>query len=263
VIATTGGDQRAAPAPLDIDDLSGTVAVITGAAQGIGAAVARRLAAGGADVVLGDVATEVGEVVAEEIGGTFQRTDVRDPDDSAALIALAVERYGGVDVVHLNAGVTSGTTFGDEFDVARYRRAIAINLDGVVFGVQAALPALRARGGGRIVATASMAGLVATMLDPFYAANKHAVVGLVRCLGNDLGPEGILVNALCPSFAETAIIDDLRPFLEEMSFPILDVEDVVTAFGQILASDRAGECWFVVPGRESEPFRFRNAPGPR
>ena len=94
-----------------------------------------------------------------------------------------------------------------------YRRAMGVNLDGVVFGVHAVLPALRARGGGAIVATASLAGLTAVPFDPIYAANKHGVVGLVRSLGFGLPDEGIRVNAVCPGFAESKIIDPIREAL--------------------------------------------------
>ena len=93
-----------------------------------------------------------------------------------------MDACGGLDLVHLNAGVASGCGVGDDFDLARYRRAMGANLDGVVFGMHAALPALRARGGGAIVATASLAGLTGVAYDPLYSANKHAVVGLVRSL---------------------------------------------------------------------------------
>ena len=109
--------------------------------------------------------------------------------------------------MHLNAGVATGCGVGDDFDLARYRRAMGANLDGVVFGVHAALPALRRRGGGAIVATASLAGLTGVPYDPLYAANKHAVVGLVRSLA-PLAEEGIRVNAVCPGFAESR---DHRP----------------------------------------------------
>ena len=94
--------------------------------------------------------------------------------------------FGGLHIAHLNAGVTSWCGMGDDFDPEAYRRSMAINLDGVVYGIAAARPAIKASGGGTIVATASMAGLVAAPFDPIYAANKHAVVGLVRSLGRDV-----------------------------------------------------------------------------
>ena len=89
------------------------------------------------------------------------------------------------------------------------------NLDGVVFGTHAVLPALRARGGGAIVATASLAGLTGVPIDPLYAANKHAVVGLARSLGDVLAADGITYNAICPGFAESRIVDPIRDLLAE------------------------------------------------
>jgi NAD(P)-dependent dehydrogenase (short-subunit alcohol dehydrogenase family) len=244
-------------------DLAGKVALVTGGANGIGAGVAMRLASHGAHVVVADTDEAAGAPLAGRLDGLFVRTDVREMEANEAAVGAAVERFGGLDIVHLNAGVSTGFSLGDTFDIDGYRRAMAINIDGVVFGAQAALPALRGRGGGSIVATASMAGLVSVPLDPIYCANKHAVVGLARALGDLLAPEGILVNALCPSFAETAIIEGIKPYLEETGFPILSVDDVVDTFVAILESGESGQCWHVVPGREAEPFRFRNAPGPR
>ncbi|GAA3984315.1 SDR family oxidoreductase [Actinomadura viridis] len=244
-------------------DGTGKVALITGGANGIGAAVARRLAGRGVRPVLADVDEERGTALAGELDGRFVRCDVRDPADSAAAVAAAVESFGGLDVAFLNAGVSSGCGLDADFDPELYRRAIGINLDGVVYGVHAALPALRARGGGDIVATASMAALTSTPFDPVYGANKAAVVGLVRALGPLHAPEGIRVNALCPSFADTAILHDLKGHLRETGFPILEVAEVVEAFMAILDGDGAGEAWFVVPGREPGPFAFRGVPGPR
>ncbi|GAA1588359.1 SDR family oxidoreductase [Actinomadura kijaniata] len=242
---------------------AGKVALITGGSNGIGAAVARRLAEQGAHLVLADVDRERGGALAKELDAAFVRCDVREPDDSKAAVATAVERFGGLDLAFLNAGVASGFTLGDDFDVERYRRAMAVNLDGVVYGVHAALPALRARGGGDIIATASMAGLTPIPLDPVYGANKTAVVGLVRSLGPAYAAENIRVNALCPSFAHTDIIDHIRDHLVSTNFPILEVSAVVDAFLGILNAEGTGEAWFVVPGRPSEPFKFRGVPGPR
>ncbi|MBB5136415.1 NAD(P)-dependent dehydrogenase (short-subunit alcohol dehydrogenase family) [Thermocatellispora tengchongensis] len=241
----------------------GQVVLITGGGNGIGAGVARRLAAEGARLIIADVDDAAGKAVADEVGGAYVHCDVSSLDDNRAAVAAALDRYGRLDIAFLNAGVASGFGLGDDFDLARYRRAMGVNLDGVVFGVHAALPALLASGGGAIVATASMAGIVGIPSDPVYAANKHAVVGLVRSLGPELAPQGVRVQALCPSFADTAIIATGKSTLEAMGFPILAVSDVVDAFMRLLASEGTGECWFVVPGRESEPFAFRRAPGPR
>jgi NAD(P)-dependent dehydrogenase (short-subunit alcohol dehydrogenase family) len=237
------------------------VALVTGGASGIGAAVARRLAGRGSTVVVADV-DPAGEAVADEVGGTFVACDVRRLEDSKAAVATAVARHGGLDLAFLNAGVVTGMGMGDDFDEARYRTVMGVNLDGVVFGAVAARSALAARGGGHIVATASLAGLTGIGVDPLYAANKHAVVGLVRSLGEAYGAEGIRVNALCPGFSATPLIAGLEPFLTEAGFPIIPVDEVVDAFEAILDAEGTGECWFVQRGRPSEPFRFAKIPGP-
>jgi NAD(P)-dependent dehydrogenase (short-subunit alcohol dehydrogenase family) len=244
-------------------DVANKVALITGGSNGIGEGVARHLAAQGARVVLADIDDAQGKAVAEELEGLFVHTDVADPTSTAAAVAAAVDAFGALHIAHLNAGVTSWCGMGDDFDAEAYRRSMAINLDGVVYGIAAARPAIMTSGGGTIVATASMAGLVAVPFDPIYSANKHAVVGLVRSLGEVYAPDGIKIHALCPSFAYTNIIKGSEQTLLDMGFPIIEVADVVDAFQRILDSEATGQAWFVVAGRESEPFQFRHAPGPR
>lgn len=240
-----------------------TVGLVTGGASGIGAGIARRLRQRGADVLIADV-DDAGRGLADEIGAAFFRCDVSDLDANRAAVAAAVDRFGGLDLAVLNAGLTSGTAPGDDdFDLARYRRVMGVNLDGVVFGVVAALPALRARGGGDVVATASLAGLTAVPEDPLYVANKHAVVGLVRSLGLGHAAEGIRINALCPGFADTPLIDGNQQLLRDAGFPILSVDEVVAAFEAIVEGTGTGECWYVQAGRPSAPFEFRRVPGPR
>lgn len=242
---------------------AGDVAVITGAANGIGAAIARRMSADGLHVVLADIDDEAGTELAAALGGIFVHTDVTDPDANTRLVERALDEHGRIDLVHLNAGVSTGTWFGDDFDLDAYRRAMAVNLDGVVHGVQAVLGHLLAAGSGQIVVTASMAALTPVPFDPIYGANKSAVVSLVRSLGALHAASGVRINALCPSFAETDIIADIRDHLVDTGFPILDVDDVVRAFLGIVHGEDTGQAWFVVPGRQSEPFSFRHVPGPR
>jgi NAD(P)-dependent dehydrogenase (short-subunit alcohol dehydrogenase family) len=239
------------------------VALVTGGASGIGAATCELLAADGVRVVVADVDEERGRAVAERLGGLFVRCDVADPEANRAAVAFAVERCGGLDLVHLNAGVSTGCGIGEDFDLALYRRAVGVNLDGVVLGTHAALPALRSRGGGAIVATASMAGLVGMPMDPVYTATKHAVVGLARALGPALAGEGIRFNAVCPAFAETPIVEPIREQLAAAGFSLIPAEAVARAVLALFAGDMAGECWYVQAGREAEAFRFRNVPGPR
>jgi len=244
--------------------LAGQVAFITGAANGIGEGVARRLHREGVELCLADVDDGRGQAVADELGALYLHCDTSRLEDNEAAIAATVARYGHLDLAFLNAGVTTGCGIEGDFDLATYRRAMGINLDGVVFGAHAALPALRANGGGQLICTASMAGMVAVPFDPFYAANKHGVVGLVRSLGVTIEPEAkVRVNALCPSFADTNIIGAIKGYLEETGFPILTLDEVVEAFIRIATGTETGACFYVVPGRPAEPFGFRNAPGPR
>ncbi|HEU5035308.1 MAG TPA: SDR family NAD(P)-dependent oxidoreductase [Mycobacteriales bacterium] len=242
---------------------AGQVAWITGGANGFGAGAARRLAGLGASIVISDVDRSGGAAVAAEVGGTFVPCDVTSYDDNRAAVDAVLERHGRLDIAFLNAGISTGIGIGADFDLERYRRAMAVNLDGVVFGMQRAVTAM-ADHGGAIVATASLAGLTATPFDPFYGANKHGVVGLVRAVGAAYAGTGIRVNAICPGFADTNIVSpEARETLQAIGVPLLSVERVVEAFLAALTSSESGQCWFIQPGRPIEPFRFRNLPGPR
>jgi NAD(P)-dependent dehydrogenase (short-subunit alcohol dehydrogenase family) len=243
-------------------DLAGRSALVTGGASGLGRATASMLAAAGARVLVADLDVDGGKRVADEVDGAFLRTDVSSLEQNEAAVAEAVDRFGRLDLAFLNAGVSTGCGVGEDFDPALYRRAMGANLDGVVYGVHAALPALRDGDGGAIVATSSLAGLTAVPMDPIYAANKHGVVGLVRSLGPGLAAEGVRINAVCPGFADTAIIADFRGELERSGMPIIPADDVARVVIDLFAGDRSGECWFVQPGRTGA-FEFRNLPGPR
>jgi NAD(P)-dependent dehydrogenase (short-subunit alcohol dehydrogenase family) len=246
-----------------VSRLAGKVALVTGAASGLGRATARALAAEGATVVAADIDADGARAVAGEIGGHAVACDVSDLEANRAAVALATRECGGLDLVHLNAGVATGCGVGDDFDLARYRRAMGANLDGVVFGLHAALPALRARGGGAVVATSSLAGLTGVPYDPIYAANKHAVVGLVRSLAPGLAEEGIRLNAINPGFAESAIVAPIREALVAGGLAIIPAETVADVVVDLMAGDACGECVVIQPGREPVPFAFRGVPGPR
>lgn len=237
--------------------------LITGGANGFGRATGARLVNEGAKVVLADIEEDTGQEAAAEIGAEFIRCDVREPEQSVAAVDFAVEKFGGLDIAFLNAGVSTGCGLVETFDLDLYHRAMKINLDGVVFGINAAVPAMRRRGGGSIVATASLAGLTAVPFDPIYAANKHAVVGLVRSAGPVYALESIRINAICPGFADTRIIDGFKESLENEGVPIITVDAVVEGIVDLMNSPDAGVCHFVQAGMEHQEFRFRNIPGPK
>lgn len=239
------------------------VALVTGGSNGIGAAVVRALAArGGWRIVVADIDADAGQAVADEVGGLFVRTDVADPAASQAAVEAAEQTYGRLDFAHLNAGIAAQEGSVETIDLATYRRVVGINLDGVFFGMQAAVPALRRAGGGSIVATASLAGLVPTPSTPVYSLTKHGVVGLVRSVAAALAPENIRVTAVAPGFAETAIIAPIRSTFDSSGFPLLTAEEVAEV---VLAASEGepGSVWPIQPGRAAEPYRFRGVPGPR
>ena len=238
------------------------VALITGGASGIGREVCRALAARDHLVIVADVDLPGAEAVAEEVKGRAVELDVQTLPANEAAVAFALEQGGRLDHVFLNAGISTGTGFGDAFDLESYRRAMRVNIDGVVFGLQAALPALK-ESKGSAVATASLAGLTPVPMDPFYAANKHAVVGLVRSAGPALQVDGVRLNAICPGFTESAIIAPIRDGLIEAGVPIIETAVVAEAVAELLEGEAVGDCVFVQSGRPPAPFAFRNIPGPR
>jgi NAD(P)-dependent dehydrogenase (short-subunit alcohol dehydrogenase family) len=242
--------------------LAGKVAIVTGGAGGLGRATCEALAGAGARVLVVDIDVDGAQAVADAIGGQAFSADVSVLEDNLAMVNTARELYGQVHLVHLNAGVASFFDLDETFDLARYRRAMGINLDGVVFGVHASLGAFGPEGGA-IVATASLAGLTGVPMDPVYAANKHGVVGLVRSLGPVLEARKVRVNAVCPGFAESAIIDPIRDALSQQQLPIIPAETVAQAVLTLFCGSMTGECWFVQAGREPAPFQFRGIPGPR
>ena len=189
---------------MDTSGLSGKAAVITGGAGVIGQALARHLVEAGVRVTLADIATGRGEALASELGCSFIEADVRDPGDNERMIAAAVDRHGRLDLVFLNAGVSmqsleAGLPYDPaDIDLSAYRRILSVNIDGGVFGVSAAIGALARTGGGAIVITASVAGLIAWPPDPVYTISKHGLVGYVRSIAPALAGHGITINAVCP-----------------------------------------------------------------
>jgi NAD(P)-dependent dehydrogenase (short-subunit alcohol dehydrogenase family) len=244
--------------------LDGKVAIVTGGASGIGLAAATRLRAEGADLVVVDLNEDAGKSVAADLGARYVRADVGNPADWQAIVADAEESYGGVDLAYLNAGVTTQqpdiTAVTDE----QVRRVFGANVDGVIFGVRAVVPAMERRGGGAIVATASLAGIIAFAPDPLYTATKHAVVGLVRSLAPQLQARRITINAVCPGIVDTPLVGAARERLKEAGFPMIPPEDIAAAVVLCMSGAAAsGECLVCQPGRAPEAYQFGEVPGPR
>lgn len=194
-----------------MSDHAGRVALVTGAASGIGRALAEQLIDSGSRVVAVDlVAPDWADGDDRVVGLTG---DVTSESDNAAAVAIAVERFGRLDAVALNAGVPCrGDLVGLPLDV--FDRTVEVNLRGVLLGIRAAVPALRAVGGGRIVATASTSGIGADPGMWAYNASKAAVINLVRGAAIDLAADAITVNAVCPGPTETGMTAHVEQFPE-------------------------------------------------
>jgi NAD(P)-dependent dehydrogenase (short-subunit alcohol dehydrogenase family) len=178
-----------------------------------------------------------------------------DVGDSAAWRALE----GTYDAAFLNAGVVTAESEMAALTDEQYERAMRANIDGVVYGVRE-LAARLMPNGGSIVATASLAGLTAIPMDPIYALTKHAVVGFVRSCAPQLAARGIRINALCPGYTDTLIVD--REFFETIDVPLMEPSFVAGAAMQVLNASESGGAWVVQPNRVLQ-FRFPNIPGPR
>lgn len=188
--------------------------VITGAANGIGRAIAAMAAGAGANVVLGDVAAGMLAEVAASIrddGGSVEycQCDVRRAEEIEALVALSRAKFGAPDTVFANAGILGPSGVPWDCPDADFANVMDVNLHGVWRTMKAVLPEMVARQAGSIVATASVGGIVgAAGLCP-YVASKHGVVGLVRSVALTVAKSGVRVNALCPSMIDTAMVDQL------------------------------------------------------
>ncbi len=219
--------------------LAGRRALVTGGASGIGRAIAEALARDGAEVDVLDLTTGF---------------DVAD--------AQAWDEVDAVDVACLNAGVITG-----EADVAaltdeQYRRALGANVDGVVFGTRRMAQVMKPE--SAIVVTASLAGLTPVASDPVYALTKHAVVGFVRSVAPQLAPRGIRINAVCPAWADTALLPpEQKELFAAADYPLLQPEQIAEAVLLAARSDDTGQAWVVQMGREPLQFRFPNVPGSR
>ena len=195
--------------------VAGKVALITGAAGGMGAGHARALAREGARVAIADIATEAGELLAAELGGADGRAsyhdhDVTDPASWQELVVEIEQAHGPIDVLVNNAGVQVRSA-GIEADDAEWEKVTAVNQRGVFLGMRAVIPGMVRQGGGSIINVASVAALVGMPGSIPYQASKAAVLGLTRGAAVSYGPDNVRVNAICPGLVVTGMTESASP----------------------------------------------------
>jgi 3alpha(or 20beta)-hydroxysteroid dehydrogenase len=192
--------------------LDGRVALVSGAARGLGEAFARALHGAGARVVIGDLLDDDAAALAAELGDRALAThlDVTSPESWAATVEAAVSTFGTVDVLVNNAGIANAGPI-DHYPLAKWDAVIAVNLTGVFLGVQAVVPTMKAAGRGSIVNISSVEGMLGGAHLHGYVASKFGVRGLTKSLAVELGPDGIRVNSVHPGFVQTSMTSRLDP----------------------------------------------------
>ena len=235
--------------------LDGKVAVITGAASGIGAASARRFVEEGCRVVLGDIQQEKGDALVADLGSAaiFAVCNVTREEDVAGLVDLAVEHFGQLDIMFNNAGIVGAVGPIDTAVSAEWSATLDILLNGVFYGMKHAARVMKPQGSGAIISMASTAGLMGGLGPHTYAAAKHAVVGLTKNVATELCRHGIRVNAIAPASMATEMVasvmtgdpGDITAAVEKLAAasPLINragtARDVANA-ALWLASDEAG-----------------------
>jgi meso-butanediol dehydrogenase/(S,S)-butanediol dehydrogenase/diacetyl reductase len=194
----------------------GKVAIVTGGASGIGAATLRRLAREGAKVVCADIDDDKGNELVAKLASSgaaaaFIHCDVGELEQLEAAVATAVERYGGLDIMHNNAAWSGGGWVAD-IDPDDWERSIRIMLTAVFYGCRAAIPAMLQRGGGAIVNTASIEAFGGEMLASPYVTAKAGVISFTRNVAIEYGRKGIRANSICPGIVDTPMFDTMAMF---------------------------------------------------
>lgn len=198
-------------------DFTGKVAIVTGAASGIGAAIAHRLGRSGAKVLVADLNEEGARKVAQAIvaaGGVASgvAVDVADPVEVEALVDAAQRHYGGLHLAVNNAGIGGASAPTGEYPLASWHKVIATNLNSAFYGMRYQIPAIIASGGGAIVNMASILGSVGFANAPAYVAAKHGMVGLTRTAAIEYARHGVRINSVGPAFIDTPLLSrNLEP----------------------------------------------------
>jgi len=232
-------------------DLANRAAIVTGAARGIGLAIAERLLACGASVALWDRDSAALEKAETSLAGRgrllVQTVDITDEAAVTQGARTAEAKLGPIAILVNNAGIGGPVLQTWEYDLATWRQIFAVNVDGTFLCSKAVIPAMRSRGYGRIVNIASIAGKNGTANFSAYSASKAAVIALTKALGRELADTEILVNCVCPSIADTEILQTFTPekvkwMLEQVPKGRFVKPDEIAAMVAWLASD---ECSFT------------------
>lgn len=186
--------------------LEGKAAIVTGAASGFGEAIARRYVAEGANVVCADLNDQLGRKVADEIGAAYVHADVADREDVKAMVRTAVDRYGRLDTMVNNAGITHVNRPMLEVGEEEFDRIFAVNVKAIYLAALEIVPLMREQGGGCIINTASTAGLRPRPGLTWYNASKGAAITMTKSMAVELGPDNIRVNAICPVAGDTPLL---------------------------------------------------------
>jgi 3alpha(or 20beta)-hydroxysteroid dehydrogenase len=250
--------------------LAGKTALITGAAQGIGEAIARRFAREGAQVAIADVLEAPGRKLAEELGGAARYTplDVTRPEQWSAAVDGLRRALGRIDVLVNNAGIGLPPVALAATPVEEHQRIQAVNADGVFLGMRAVAEPMKQAGGGSIVNISSIDGIVGVAGLTSYVASKFAVRGMTRSAALELGRFGIRVNSIHPGFIDTPMLrgaspsltESLQRLLDQQPIPRLGTPEEIASLALYLASDESSYCTgaeFVIDGGHTAgPFRW-------
>jgi len=232
--------------------VDGKVVLISGGAQGMGAAHARMLVDEGAKVVLGDILDEKGEALAAELGDAvrYVHLDVTQAEQWDGAVTTAVDTFGQLNVLVNNAGIVALGKIG-KFDMAKWQKVIDVNLTGTFLGMQAVVEAMRAAGGGSIINVSSIEGLRGSVMVHPYVASKWAVRGLAKSAALELGKDNIRVNSVHPGFIRTPMTKYFPDDLVTAPLGRPGKSEEVSTFVVFLASDEssfATGAEFVVDG---------------
>jgi NAD(P)-dependent dehydrogenase (short-subunit alcohol dehydrogenase family) len=231
--------------------LEGRVAIITGAASGIGAATLRRFASEGAAVICADIKDEAGEALCAGLRESGQRaffrhTDVSVLADLEATVAFAVRELGGLDIIHNNAAWSGGGYVAD-IDPAVWDRSLQIMLTGVFYGMKAAIPAMLQRGGGSIINTSSVESFIAEILAAPYNTAKAGLINLTRTVAVEYGRKRIRANCICPGVVDTPLFHTL----EQIAPKKRDEVAAAHALGRILEPEEIANVALFLASDES------------